>query len=290
MRCIDASQQGVIHMAITNVSPSTIQETPARRRGRSVLDTVVIAALLVVAVTAVVAQLLSGDIIPPEMGFLVGALLGAGVMAIPWRWSMIIPLVLSVFLIVGSLTSGFPQYALSHPTDRVPFATLVIQYGMLALSAGLCLVLLVLLAQALRGVAGQVPRWTSPAAAGMVGLTLGALLIGLIAQPAGAASTTAGTATVHLTANRFAPDIVALHKGETLTIVDDGAVPHTLTNGSWSADNRPVPGVETGAPIVHNAEVTSAGKTVTVGPFATAGVYHIYCTIHPGMTLTVLVQ
>ncbi len=29
---------------------------------------------------------------------------------------------------------------------------------------------------------------------------------------------------------------------------------------------------------------------VTVGPFLTSGTYHSYCTVHPGMSLTILVQ
>jgi hypothetical protein len=81
---------------------------------------------------------------------------------------------------------------------------------------------------------------------------------------------------------------VALHKGERLLIVDDGPVPHTLANGSWSADQRPVPGVEPGAPRVNNVALNS--NTVTLGPFTTPGTYHLYCTIHPGMTLTVVVE
>jgi plastocyanin len=31
-------------------------------------------------------------------------------------------------------------------------------------------------------------------------------------------------------------------------------------------------------------------KSVTVGPFTTPGTYHLYCTIHPGITLTIIVQ
>jgi plastocyanin len=116
------------------------------------------------------------------------------------------------------------------------------------------------------------------------------LLLGAIAQPttAGATTTKAGTETVHLTGSTFAPNIVALHKGDTLTIVDDVPVPHILTNGTWSADNKPVPGAEPGAPILNNVNINN--NTVTVGPFTTSGTYHIYCTVHPGMSLTILVQ
>ena len=86
----------------------------------------------------------------------------------------------------------------------------------------------------------------------------------------------------------FAPDIVALHTGDTLTITNVDGVHHLLTNGTWSADNKPVPGVEPGAVIVSNLNVDSA--PVKVGPFTTPGTYHIYCLVHPGMSLTVVVQ
>jgi plastocyanin len=265
-----------------------LSSTRTNAGDRSPFKMVVIGALLVVAGASVVGQILAGGVIPPEMVILFGALIGAGAMAIPWRWAVTIPLFLSLLLLIGSLASGFPQYALSHPTERADFATLTIQMGMLALAAGVCTVLLV---QAIRGYADQTPRWTTLAVVGAVGLTLGALLIGLIAQSegaAGAASNTMGTRTVHLAAVSFAPDIIALHKGDTLTIVDDAPIPHTITNGVWSADNKPVPGIEPGAPVISDVEVNN--NTVKVGPFTTAGVYHLYCTIHPGMALTIIVQ
>ena len=167
---------------VTEISPR-VSAKRAPTDSRIPLRAVVIVALLIVTAAAVAAQLLTGDIIPPEMGFVVGGLVGAGVLALPWRWAMTIPLILSVLLIVGPLTSGFPQYALSHPTDRVAFATLAMQYGMLILCVGVCVALFV---QAFRGTAGQAPRWMTPAITGLVGITLGALLIGAIAQPAGA--------------------------------------------------------------------------------------------------------
>ena len=147
------------------------------------------------------------------------------------------------------------------------------------------------LAQTLRRETPHAPQWMRPALTALAGLAIGALLVGATAQPATAGSAATGnaaSATVRLTSNRFAPDIVALHKGETLTLVDEGSVPHILANGAWSADNHPSPGAEAGAPTIRNVSVND--KSVTIGPFTTPGTYHIYCTVHPGMTLTVLVQ
>jgi plastocyanin len=34
----------------------------------------------------------------------------------------------------------------------------------------------------------------------------------------------------------------------------------------------------------------TSGGSVEIGPFTTAGTYHIYCTVHQGMNLEIIVQ
>jgi len=245
--------------------------------------------LFLVVVADGVAQALEGAIIPPVVVFQALYLLCGIVVATRWRWAMLLPLVICPLGIVADFASGFPEYTLTHPgSNYVAFDVFVLEYPLLALVIGASVSKLV---QTLRREPFHAPRVLSPAVGVVVGLILGAFLIGTIAQaPAAGGSATgqARSATVHLTANQFAPDIVALHKGDRLIIVDDGPVPHTLTNGSWSAGNQPVPGVEPGAPLVNNVALNNT--TVTIGPFTTPGTYHLYCTIHPGMTLTIVVQ
>jgi hypothetical protein len=84
------------------------------------------------------------------------------------------------------------------------------------------------------------------------------------------------------------PDIITLHAGHKLVIVGDVPVPHTLSNGTWSPSNRPMPGVEPGAVILQDLQLNN--NSATVGPLTTPGTYHIYCTVHPGMYLTSIVQ
>jgi len=60
-----------------------------------------------------------------------------------------------------------------------------------------------------------------------------------------------------------------------------------LQNGTWM-NNTPHPAKESGAPSVQQVYVN--GNSIKIGPFTTAGTFHIYCTIHPGMDLTVIVQ
>ncbi|HEY7348623.1 MAG TPA: hypothetical protein VH599_09945 [Ktedonobacterales bacterium] len=271
-------------MSALKVSP-TGAGTITPSRGRSALDVVMLVGLFVVVVADAASQILEGGIIPPVLIFQALYLICGIVVATGWRWAMLLPLVCCTLGIIGDFASGFPEYSLTHPSANVvAFGLFVLEYPLLILVIGVSAGKLV---QKVRREPFHSPRWLSPALGVMVGLTLGAFLIGAIAQAPAAAGSTE-SATVHLTATRFAPDIVALHTGDRLTLVDDAPVPHTITNGTWSADNRPVPGVEPGAPLVNNVELNN--NTITVGPFTTPGTYHLYCTIHLGMSLTILVQ
>jgi hypothetical protein len=72
-----------------------------------------------------------------------------------------------------------------------------------------------------------------------------------------------------------------------LLLVDDVSVLHILANGSWQ-NGTAKPASEPGAPTVNNVQVN--GNSIQIGPFNTAGTYHIYCTVHQGMNLTVIVM
>ncbi|MBA2285286.1 MAG: hypothetical protein H0W02_07390, partial [Ktedonobacteraceae bacterium] len=110
--------------------------------------------------------------------------------------------------------------------------------------------------------------------------------IGQTSAPTGATYTN-GMPTVHMSAGNFSQPSVTLPKGSKLLLVDDVAVPHILSNGSWK-NGTPTSAKEPGAPTVNNVQVN--GNSVEVGPFTTAGTYHIYCTVHQGMNLTVVVR
>lgn len=137
----------------------------------------------------------------------------------------------------------------------------------------------------------QSPRWFRPAINILVGIAIGSLLIGAISQPPAAASTgttyTNGVPTVHMSAGSFAQSSVAIPKGSKLLLVDDSSSVHILANGSWQ-NNTARPAREAGAPAVNNLQVS--GNSVEIGPFTLAGTYHIYCTVHTGMELAIIVQ
>ena len=97
-----------------------------------------------------------------------------------------------------------------------------------------------------------------------------------------------GTA-VHMGETTFLQPSVTISKGSSLNLIDDVPVLHIIGNGSW-VNNVAKPAIETGAPTVNNVQISSAGQSITVGPFNTAGTYHLYCSVHLNMNLTVIVQ
>ena len=96
-----------------------------------------------------------------------------------------------------------------------------------------------------------------------------------------------GEPTVHMGAVNFVQSTVSVPKGQKLMLVDDGQYLHILANGSW-VNGTAVPKKETGAPTVDNVQVN--GTNLEVGPFTTAGTFHIYCSVHTDMNLDITVK
>lgn len=130
---------------------------------------------------------------------------------------------------------------------------------------------------------------------------LGSILLAACSSP-GAPTTNAGgpaptgntggnancaSGTVHTLATTFQESCVNVAKGSSLQVVPSVPSFHNLVNGSWVNGNQ-VLMKESGAPTVNNVQVTSS--TISIGPFTTAGTYHIECTVHPNMNLTVIVN
>lgn len=135
-------------------------------------------------------------------------------------------------------------------------------------------------------------HWFVPFLSGLAGVVVGMCLVALIVAAipqAGAASTGPnGEPAVHMGRDTFLPNVVLVPKGSKLLLVADSVEHHILDYGRWDANGMPHPLVEPGAPPLH--EMVMTGGSMEIGPFTTAGVYHIYCTIHRGMNLTIVVQ
>lgn len=275
-------------MATTQMSPNVVETSTARRR--SSLDIVLFAALILGAIFNILPSITSGHLIPPPTIIGVAMLIAAVVLATPWRWSVIIAFIVVLLSSVVDLAPGqFPFYTLTHPSGSAfPMILLETACSLLALVAAA-----VKLTQVARHEASHSTTLSTALLTLVAGVALGAFLIGTFGQAGGvggsAAGTGSGTEVVHLTSNTFSPNIIALHTGDTLTVIDDGPIPHILVNGSWSASNpnQAQPATESGAPVINNVQLNN--DTKVLGPFATAGTYHIYCSVHPGMNLTVIV-
>jgi plastocyanin len=98
-----------------------------------------------------------------------------------------------------------------------------------------------------------------------------------------------GNATVHMGQTNFDQSSVTISKGGTVTLVSDTSSVHIISNGQW-VNGVARPGKESGAPTVNNVQFTSSGESKVIGPFNTAGTFHLYCSVHPGMQLTIIVQ
>jgi plastocyanin len=122
-----------------------------------------------------------------------------------------------------------------------------------------------------------------------VGLLAGALLVGWGARGTISAATAQGAAAVRLAPAAFEPTAVEIATGSSVTTRDaTDDVPHVLANGSWE-DDGPSPAEPAGAPPLEDVQVED-GDTLTVGPYADPGTYPVFCTIHPGMEMTVEVR
>ena len=103
----------------------------------------------------------------------------------------------------------------------------------------------------------------------------------------GGGSTGGASDTVHMSEVNFVQASITITKGSKLTLIDDAAVPHIIQNGSWVNGNAQ-PSNEPGAPSVQQS--FNGNDQASVGPFTTAGTFHLYCTIHSNMNLTVVVK
>lgn len=280
-------------MAATKVSPNPIEiETAARPRRLSALDVTILVALAIVVLIDGTSMVIVGSVIPPLVIFGSLYLISAGVVATGWRWAPLFPVIFCTLGVIGEQSTGYPAYVYTHPgSNNIALTSFIINYPLLLLTIGCGVAKLV---QTLRHEMPHAPGWLTLARGLAAGCIIGGILIGA-SIPAGGGSGgssstggTAGTKTVHLESNTFSPDIVALHAGDTLTLVGDAPVPHTIVNGTWDASKHAVPGVEPGAPSVNNVEVNN--NSVAIGPFSTPGTYHVFCTVHPGMSLTIIVQ
>jgi hypothetical protein len=206
-----------------------------------------------------------------------------------WRWSPLLGALLYGMLLALSLP--ILPYALSHPNETSLFvlSVVVLALAVVGIGAGIGATV-----QNYRKGERELrtPGFLGVPLSGLAGIVVGMLLVSLIfaanPQARGASANPNGEPEVHMALDHFAPNVVLVPKGSKLLIVSDSSIEHVLQNGQWDTNGTPHAGVEPGAPTLRNIEIT--GGTREIGPFPIAGVYHLYCTLHQGMNLTIVVQ
>ncbi len=245
-------------------------------------------AALAFATLALMILLATGTIVQPLVFVGVALLIVAGIVATGIRWTPLLGALAGLGTMVGGVfTQQYFVYHLMHPAEGGPFllCLLICAFALVAIWAGIGATV-----QNYRARARIAPRWLPASLTALGGFVLGAMLVSLLVQAPPVTTVTAqtsGEAAVHMGVSTFVQSSIVISKGSKLKLIDDGAFTHILSNGQWE-NNTPHPATEAGAPSVQNVQVN--GNTVEIGPFNTAGTFHLYCTIHPGMNLTVIVQ
>lgn len=231
----------------------------------------------------------AGALVVPLVIITVVMLVAALIAAIGSRWTPAIGALLALGTLSGSFAQPYFPYDIEHPGSIGGFIPVVVltACAFVAIVAGVAATV-----QNYRSTERRAPRGLGTILTGVTGIVLGTILVSLIvaANPqSGSASTNPNAEpTVHMSVVSFVQNVVLVPKGSKLQIVDDGQYQHILQNGMWTANGTPKPANEPGAPTLNNKSIT--GGSLEIGPFATAGIYHIYCTIHQKMNLTIVVQ
>ena len=92
---------------------------------------------------------------------------------------------------------------------------------------------------------------------------------------------------ISMDASQFLPNTITIQKGNPITLTDEATSLHVLANGTWQSNGIPKYAREAGAPKVEMQFQQHESRSI--GPFPTAGTFHLYCTVHPGMNLTIIV-
>ncbi len=260
------------------------------RQPLSVCGQLTVAMLLASAVLSAALKLSVGRDAAPLSFVAMGLLVCALVVVTGVRWTPLLAVLINMGCIIAFALQPFVAYHLSQPKlDFYRFTVNVLL--ILSVVTGL-LVSITAFVQNYFQQERATPRWLTSVLSGIVGVALGCALIGAISVgPTPGAQTgttyTNGVPTVHMGLVSFQQTSITIAKGSKLLLVDDGSFNHVLFNGRW-VNNQPQLEQQTGAPTVNNLTVN--GQNVTIGPFVSAGTYHIYCSIHQGMMLTIIVQ
>jgi plastocyanin len=111
------------------------------------------------------------------------------------------------------------------------------------------------------------------------GLLAGFLIPNLLSSPRPVPSADVGMVT-----SDFAKDVVTVHRGDTLTLINDSNAVHVIGPGL----NTHVASPELGNPMT-GFHLMQTDSVYTTGRWMRVGTFYLTCTVHPGMNLKVVV-
>ncbi|MGI9057083.1 MAG: cupredoxin domain-containing protein [Ktedonobacteraceae bacterium] len=263
------------------------------RHSLSTLEKVTAIALLINAlcyfVYVLIVYISAGALVVPLVIIATVMLVSSLIAFIGLRWTSALGALIALAITTSSFAQPYFPYDIEHPESIGSFIPVVIltACAIVAIVAGVAATL-----QNYRSTERRTPRGLGTVLTGVTGIVLGTILVSLIvaANPQSSSVNTDPNAesTVHMSVTSFVQNVVLVPKGSKLLLVDDGQYQHVLQNGMWAANGTAKSVNEPGAPTLNNKTISSG--SLEIGPFSTVGVYHIYCTIHEKMNLTILVQ
>ena len=114
-------------------------------------------------------------------------------------------------------------------------------------------------------------------------------IITLLIVACGGSNASADPNPIHMSGSNFVQNSITIKKGESITLINDNLFgSHIIANGTWE-NGIAQPAREAGAPAVNDVTI-GGNSSATAGPFTTSGTFKLYCTVHVGMNLIVIVQ
>lgn len=109
------------------------------------------------------------------------------------------------------------------------------------------------------------------------------LVVGMLLPTAGPSIKKPANGVLGMSHEHYASDVVTLHRGETLTMQNNSRFAHTVGPGK---DGRLADAA--GVPIT-GAHLMQTNNVLTTGQWNTPGTYTLTCSVHPEMTVKVIV-
>jgi len=119
-------------------------------------------------------------------------------------------------------------------------------------------------------------------------VSLGVILlgVGIFAPSVVVAARQAPPGTIGMTHEGFSTKTVTIHRGQTLTFVNSSGFLHVIGPGD---DGRLASEPNSPQLTADGAFLSEQNQTFTTGPWNVPGTYHLTCSLHPEMNLTVVV-